>query len=124
MSGKVTPGPAGESLYRRVIVPLVRGIVALVVVGFIVSGAVIGAAALDMEEGDAELDPVECARRGYSGDNADDCPLQQVEEWNVALAVGGGGAGAAVGLAAGLLLTFTVEVQVTLFLAARKYLAT
>ena len=110
-----------ESLYRRIIVPLVRGATVLIVLFFLLGGIGAGLGVMDAwyreepqlySNGVYSCYPESEARAG-----------QQICRYPTALAylIGGGG-GATVGLAAGLIATFSIGVGVTVYLAARKYL--
>ncbi len=110
-----------ESLYRRIIVPLVRGATVLVVVSFLLGGVGAGMGVMDTwYREEPEFDPNTGRYSCYAESTAG--PGDTICRYPTAVAYGIGAAGGgAVGLAAGLIATFSIEVGVT-DLAARKYL--
>ena len=111
-----------ESTYRRIIVPLVRATTAFVVVVFILGGVLAGIGVMDAWYGEEPQLDIDTGRYScYSEERARPGDTICRYATPVALFVGASGGGA-VGLAAGLIATFSVEVGVTVYLAARKYL--
>jgi hypothetical protein len=110
------------SLYRRIIVPLVRGATVLVVVFFLLGGIGGGVGVMDVLYGeDPQLESngvsYSCSPKSEAG------PGDRVCRYPTAVAkVIGAAGGGVVGLAAGLIATFSIEVGVTVYLASRKYL--
>jgi hypothetical protein len=113
-----------ESLYRKVIVPLVRGATVLVVIFFLLGGIGAGLGVMDgWYREEPQLDSNGVTYSCYPESEARSG--QQICRYPTAIAylIGGAGGGT-VGLVAGLIATFSIEVGVTVYLAARKYLRT
>lgn len=113
--------PTG-SLYRKIVVPLVRAATVLVVVVFLFGGIVTGVAVIqDMYREEPELEAngvtYSCYRESVARPGDEICRYPTAAGYFI-----GGLGGGAVGLAAGLIASFSIEVGVTVYLAARKYL--
>jgi len=104
-----------ETRYVRFLVRLMRGVVALIVAGFIIGGFGTGYAVGHANDRSTEWINGECA----SSVNADyTCGYKPAAGAVIAWSTAGGAAG----LLGGLVATFGIETGIVVFLAARKYL--
>jgi len=120
----MTPGAAeappplrtSETPYAKFLVRLMRGVVALIVAGFIVGGIGIGYAFAHRNDRAPEWVDGQC----MSSVNADQtCGYKPAPGTVIVESALGGTAG----VLGGLVATFSIEVSVALYLAARKYRA-